>query len=189
MIGDSYAVGLGASTPEKSFTGLFAKDFPSMDITNLSKSGISTRGLLKYLLKKEEFNKYDRAIVVVGGMDIINHTPLTRLELSLTALISLLEHHCKEIILVIPGHVGLIPLYNWPLSAILNQRARKVRKLFKHVAGEYGVKFLEEHTDLLIRDREKYYAQDQHHPNDQGYELMYTHMREAIEKLGNTETY
>ncbi len=183
VVGDSYAVGVGASVPETTFTGLLAKDFPLLDISNFSKNGITTGKLVKHLLNKEEFGRYNLAIVMVGGMDIINHTPLSRLELNLSSLLTILMRHCKKVILVIPGHTGLVPLYHWPFSGILNIRSRKVRRVFKHVAKEFGIDFLEEHSDLLLRDRNRYYAKDKHHPNDEGYRLMYVHLREAMVKV------
>lgn len=189
LVGDSYCVGVGASQPENSFSGLLAQDHPNFDVTNLSKNGITTGGLVKYLLRKEEFDRYNLAIVMVGGMDIINHTPLSRLELNLSSLISLLRYHCKHVILVIPGHTGLIPLYHWPLSGLLNSRARKVRRLFKRVAKEFGVVFFEEHSDLLLRDIDRYYARDKHHPNNDGYQLMYVHLKEAMLKVPNERIY
>src|SRR6185369_5560071 len=104
-LGDSLTMGVGASTPEKSFVGHLVQDFPNADITNWSRSGITSGKLLEYV-KTQKLDHYDLVIFQVGGMDVVKFTNLTKLRKTLTEFLTLLKPHSDKIVVISPNTTG-----------------------------------------------------------------------------------
>ena len=74
IIGDSLAVGCGASRPEESIAGLIAQEFPDVTIVNRARNGARTAEATAQL-RVDGDARYDAILISVGGNDVLRRTP------------------------------------------------------------------------------------------------------------------
>ncbi len=181
-VGDSIGVGVGSTSPDSSFFGLLGQNLPTALITNYCKNGLNTIQVLEYL-KSKDLKNYDMAIAILGGMDVIKMTNIDSLEKTLEDLLSLLKNHAKRIILVPPHNTGLLPMYHFPLTGILNWRAKKVEELFTKIGKLHFCVITSQDFSRLLLDKKKYFSIDKAHPNDLGYALWFDTIKHVFKNL------
>ena len=98
VLGDSTAVGTGASSPTQSVAGLIAKDHPQLQIVNRAQDGAKFADIVQQLEALGE-QRFDAILVLGGGNNVIR---LTR-QKPLAQDVSLGRKH----VLVPEGQMGL----------------------------------------------------------------------------------
>lgn len=171
VVGDSTAVGTGASSGRTSLAGLLGAYYPSASITNLGVNGSKTRDLLaRGDLEKGEF---DLLVIHIGGNDTVRFTDLTELEKDIRLVLELAKKRAKHVVLVSTGNVGTARLLPFGTRWAFTIRTRQVRDIFMQASAEAGIMYVdlfrETVSDPFAHDPEKYYAADFFHPSDAGY--------------------
>ncbi len=173
FIGDSTAVGVGASTPEKSIAGLVANRYPDSEIVNNGVSGAKAVDVLEQI--KQIDTSYDLMMIHVGGNDVVRFTSLDDFRNSIRTILELAKQKAPQVLLTSTGNVGTVTLFPAPTRWIFDRRSRSIREiLIDEVAraGEgvrYTDLFRERPQDPFAEDPKAYYAKDQFHPSDAGY--------------------
>ncbi len=186
VIGDSTALGTGVTDPKHSIPGRLCSEFPNLLVENYAKNGLRTFEVLT-IMETLPVHFYDIIIIHVGGMDVMQfkniHKTGERLKKILTRAQQIAN---KGVILVSVPNITLAPMLWFPVSFLYEQRIKKARDLFKTIALENHVAYVDlyhETTDPLIKEGIAHYAIDKIHPNNTGYGLWYERIRPIFATL------
>ena len=183
VIGDSSAVGVGASSPEHSVAGRLAVRYPRWSIGNLATNGCRTAqaaALLSRLRRRTHAGRgprrpYDLLIVHAGGVDALYGTPLEQLRGDLLRLIGAAAVVADETIIVTGGNLALAPGLPAPLSWWVGRRSRQIRELFRTLVPGHHIVYVdlfrERDADPTVNDAARYFAADGLHPSDDNYRI------------------
>jgi len=184
VAGDSTAVGTG-TTPEGSVAGHFAADFPHADIRNVSTNGWKVADLLTAFPTDGSF---DLILLQIGANDIMRGTPEGEFETSLAALFDKATEAGTHVVVLHSGNVGLAPMFRWPASAIMRTRTLRYRAIYRRIASEKGVAYVdlyrEKKDDVMTKDIAKHYASDLLHLTADGYGVWYDAIRKTMTDAG-----
>lgn len=184
IAGDSTAVGTG-STPDGSTAGRFGADYPSADIRNVSVNGWKVHNLLAAFPTDGSF---DLIVLQIGANDIMRGTPEGEFETSLRALFANAKARSGNVVALHSGNIGLAPMFRWPASAVMRARSLRYRAIYRRVAAENGVAYVdlyhEKERDVLSKDIPAYYADDLLHLTPEGYGVWYDAVRNTMEESG-----
>lgn len=189
VLGDSTAVGTGASASTTSLAGLLGTYKPSATIENRGVNGSRTRDLLL----RDDFRdqKYDLIMIHIGGNDTVRFTRLAQLEKDITSLIDIAKKHSENIVIVSTGNVGTARLLPFGTRWLFTIRTKQVRDIFKKTAADKGViyvdLFREPNKDPFAQDPSKYYAADLFHPSDAGYADWFSLIKKQLPDLVKQE--
>ena len=176
VVGDSIAVGTGASRPEESIAGRISAAYPEVTIVNRARNGARTLDAIMQLAD-EAGTRYDVVLVHVGGNDVLRRTPLRALAPQVHALMHRARRLSHHVVVTTLPNVGLLPLFFPPFSWWLTRRARLVCALFAQEAKEHGVHYVDffhpRATDPFSRNASRYFAGDRLHPSAECYAFVY----------------
>lgn len=182
FLGDSIAVGCGATRPEDSIAGLLAQDFPHVTIVNRACNGARIAEALAQL-EADPHPAYDAILVNVGGNDILKRTPFRTLPASAEALVAAARQRSEHVIVTTTPNIGLVPMFFAPLSWWLTLRSRQLRDLFADVCKRHGAHYVNffhpRASDPFHRDSRRFYARDGLHPSTDCYRYVYATLRAA----------
>jgi len=125
VVGDSTAVGTGATTPEASIAGRFGAAFPNISIVNRAANGARTLDVIMQLAAVGA-GRYDLVLVQVGGNDVLRRTPLRALAPQVDALLGLARKLSSNVIVTTIPNLGLLPMFFPPVSWWVSRRSRHV---------------------------------------------------------------
>lgn len=171
VIGDSTAVGTGASSSSTSLAGLLGSFYPSASIENRGINGSKTRDLLS----RNDLRgaRYDLIMIHIGGNDTVRFTNLDELTKDIASVIDEAKKRSDNIVIVSTGNVGTARLLPLGTRWLFTIRTKEVRDIFKKAAVEKNVVYVdlfrEPAIDPFAQDPSKYYATDSFHPSDAGY--------------------
>jgi lysophospholipase L1-like esterase len=82
VLGDSTAVGTGATRAEDSTAGRLAQKYPNSEVTNLAVNGLKIAGLESILknMDASQNHRYNIVLIQIGANDIIRLTPMKDIE-------------------------------------------------------------------------------------------------------------
>ena len=184
VVGDSTAVGVGASVAVDSVAGRFGADYPRAAITNLSVSGARIADVLQQLQSAPD--NYDIIIIHAGANDVFHFVDLQRSRPQLDELLKLASTKSKRVYHYTSGKLGEAPAIPWLLKSIYNRRALTMRRMAQQLADQHGatyVDLLKDGRDLFSQEPKLYYAADNFHPSSAGYELWYGQLRPELNGL------
>jgi lysophospholipase L1-like esterase len=189
FIGDSTGHGTGASHPRYSIVGRLGHNFPNAHIENYSVGGQNLSDAIQILetLNNAKSRMYDLIVIMIGGIDIVYCTPLSRARRLLHDAVVLSKKIGREVIIISPNNTGLAPLYRFFLSSLYQKRAKQFDSLYRDLAREESVRHVSlfrEYPDSL--SAHDLFSPDKTHPNDAGYDLWYNEMKRVI---GTTLTH
>ncbi len=88
----------------------------------------------------------------------------------------------SKVILFRGGNVGGFPIFPFFLAQLYTWRSRQVRELFKKIAIEKGVvyieKFMERNDDIFLKNPQVYYWRERIHLNGRGYKIWFDYLVE-----------
>jgi lysophospholipase L1-like esterase len=180
--GDSTIAGIGASHPSKSTAGLFAEAHPEYEIINVGESGLRLAEFPKTL--ENITGNVDVLIMQIGANDILRFTSFKKIETSAREAVQSAKQKSSRIIWLTSGNIGAVPLFPPPIQFVYAQRSKKAREIFKHIANEEGVTYIDLYTTLSedpFKDNVgHFYADDRLHPSDAGYASWYKKIEEVL---------
>lgn len=187
VMGDSTAIGIGATSPTLSIAGRIGAKYPTSDISNISRNGMRLAELATRITELPTDTMYDLIVLQIGANDVTHLTSLHEVRRTLRSIIELAAAKGSEVIVMSSGNVGLSPVFRFPLSTILSKRTRDVREIYMDEIDKYeNVSYIdlyhERDTDVFSSDIEKYYAMDHFHPSEHGYMVWFTEVERALSK-------
>jgi len=181
FVGDSVSLGVGASKPEKSITGLFSEQHPEWSVDSLSVSGRRTAGLIPVFQALSD-KSYDMVVIQIGGNDVVHFTPQEDLESQIDAVLTEAKRVSSHVVLLTSGNVGDAPLFPRPFAWMWSRKTLEVRELFMAEAEKNGVVYVDLYRkhdeDPFALHPYEYHTTDLFHPSDLGYAFWH----DALEK-------
>lgn len=87
VLGDSLAVGVGASDTSNSIAGRIAKDYPTADMTNAAKSGARLNDVIDQLQPFMN-DRFDILLIQIGGNDETHVTSIKQVHRDMNTIIT-----------------------------------------------------------------------------------------------------
>lgn len=177
VVGDSTAVGTGASAPDRSVAGLIGRAHPRLAIENRATDGARAADVLQQLQRGGTF---DLVLVQVGGNDVIRLTGAGSLQADLDSVAAQARRLSPKVVLMPCGNVGNAPFFYAPVSWWMTDRSRTLHRAVRAAAAAHGAVYVnlfhEREDDPFVRDP-SLNASDGLHPGDRGYALWWQTLR------------
>lgn len=174
VVGDSTAVGTGASAPTASVAGLIARDHPRLTVVNRARDGAKFSDIAAQLESEEQF---DVILVLGGGNDVIRFTRAELLEHDVARTAEMARTRARVVIFMPAGNVGNAPFFFAPWSWLMTERARKLHGFVRQAVADNGALYVnlfkEKADDPFAQRPDELHARDGLHPSDAGYRLWY----------------
>lgn len=173
VVGDSTGLGVGASSPEQSVTGMTAKRFPKATIHNHATNGAKASDVVKQLERAD--NGYDLVMIHVSGNDVVKMTSFKAYKQNIKTVLDLAKTKGKYIVLLPTGNLGSVRIFPLPVRWLLEFRTRRIRAISIAAVANAGKQvryvdfFVEKAIDPFYLDPEQNFARDYFHPSDAGY--------------------
>jgi len=191
VLGDSTAVGTGASRPEDTISGRFARDYPDSQILNMAENGGLVRDVCGQIDKVSE-QVFDLVILSVGGNDVWHLTRLSKIKDHLNNVLpKLVAMSNGRVIFLIYNNIGSAPIFPFVMRGFLKRRCIKIQNVIKEVSYKNKVPTIDLFSDDSGRNpflddsvNAELFAPDGIHPSSEGYKLWYNRMWRKMTESG-----
>ncbi len=182
VLGDSLALGVGASCPEKTPWGQIACDYPNCEIHVQAVSGARVRDLQDQLAKSPPL-VFDIVLLCVGANDIIRISSSTQAANAIEKCLVHLSHRARHCVVISSANVGGAPIF-WPLNSLYSRRSLSLTQKIEAIAKQQGAQFVNTcfapDADIFARSPRRYFNEDQVHPSDEAYAVVYEMTRQRV---------
>ncbi|RYF42423.1 MAG: hypothetical protein EOO25_06740 [Comamonadaceae bacterium] len=179
VVGDSTAVGTGASDPTHSLAGLIAAAHPQLRIVNLAADGARYADFAQQLRSGEGY--FDLVLVLGGGNDVIRLTGQGKLRQDVLEVAQLARKRGSQVILMPPGNAGNAPFFWRPLAWWMTRRSQALHAAVREAAQATGAAYVNLYKprsqDPFAQRPKELHARDGLHPSDAGYALWLAELR------------
>jgi lysophospholipase L1-like esterase len=173
IVGDSTAVGTGASSPQASLGGLLAQTFADLHIDNRARDGATFADVARQL---DDSARYDIVLIQAGGNDVIRLRDLDVVAGDIERVTRRARDLADVVLLMPAGNVGNAPFFFRPVSWLMTSRARRLHESVRETAARQGavyVNLFKERADDPFAKRPELNARDGLHPSDLGYQVWF----------------
>ena len=173
VVGDSTAVGTGASAPEASVAGLLGQGFPRLLIDNRARDGAT---FAEILVQLEGQDRFDMVLVMAGGNDVVRLRALEAVQADVDRVTLRATQRADLVALMPAGNVGNAPFFFAPVSWLMASRSRQLHRFAREAALRHGavhVNLFRESADDPFVQRPELNAADGLHPSDAGYRVWF----------------
>lgn len=171
VVGDSTAVGTGASSPLASLPGLIGQQHPAWRIDNLASNGAKYADVASQL--ERAAGGYDMVLVLAGGNDVIRFTSQRALRSHIAAVVDLARQKGSHVVLMPCGNVGHAPFFMPPLSWVMSRRSERLHAIVQAISADRQVRYVRllqpRDQDPFVARSAELHAADGLHPSDAGY--------------------
>jgi lysophospholipase L1-like esterase len=171
VVGDSTAVGTGASAPANSLAGLIGRQHPALLIENRARDGARFEQVAQQL---DAGGRFDLVLIQAGGNDVIRLRGKDAMRADIERVADLARQRAEHVIFMPAGNVGNAPFFFAPWSWWMTQRARAMHRHVAAAAARTGAVYVnlfqERENDPFVRVP-SLNADDGLHPSDAGYRL------------------
>lgn len=175
VVGDSTAVGTGASTAAASVVGLLGAHLPEATIDNRGRVGATFADVVDQLAAVPvAAPRYDAALLLAGGNDVIRLRDMAAVRADIGRAVALARQRAGRVIVMPAGNVGNAPFFWPPLSWWMSARARALHAAVAGACAEHGAVYVDlfrERADDPFVQHPGLNARDGLHPSDAGYAL------------------
>ena len=179
VVGDSTAVGTGASSPTQSLAGLIAREHPQLKIVNRAGDGAKYEDIARQL-EGAAGERFDAILVLGGGNDVIRLTPYAALEENIARVAALARTQARLVVFLPSGNVGSAPFFFPPWSWLMTQRSQTLHRFVKEIAADNGALYVnlykDKSGDPFAQRPDELNASDGLHPSDAGYRLWFAEL-------------
>lgn len=173
VVGDSTAVGTGASGGLQSLPGLLAQRHPRLRIVNRARDGARYEDFIAQLQQSDE--QFDHVLVLGGGNDVIRGTSRAELRSQVRRALGLAHQRGERVIVMPPGNVGNAPFFPRPLGWWMDRRSQVLHGAVQDAARATGATYVglyqQRRDDPFAQRPGELHAADGLHPSDAGYRL------------------
>ncbi|MGE0099171.1 MAG: GDSL-type esterase/lipase family protein [Hydrogenophaga sp.] len=176
IVGDSTAVGTGASAPQASLAGWLAREYPRLRIDNRARDGATFAEVAEQLGGQE---RHDLVLVQAGGNDVIRLRNMDSVAADIERVLVLAKARADRVILMPAGNVGNAPFFDPPVSWWMSSRARTLHELVREAVQRHGavyVNLYKEKAEDPFAQQPGLNAVDGLHPSDAGYRVWFTEL-------------
>lgn len=170
VVGDSTAVGTGASDARFSVPGLIGQRMPDATIDNRARDGATFADLPQQLATVE--GRYDVVLVMAGGNDVIRLRNMDEVRGDIARTLAAAHERAPMVIVMPAGNIGNAPFFWPPLSWWMSARAREMHRAVATASARSGAVYVnlyrERASDPFVQ-RPELNAADGLHPSDAGY--------------------
>ncbi len=180
VVGDSTAVGIGASDPRNTVAGRLSA-YLDASVENYAVSGAITSDLAGQIAQAKK-SRYDLVLVQIGANDVIKLRSLKVAGESLDAALQTLEGKSDRIVLLTAGKIGKAPLFPWFIGPVFTYRSALLRERFMAITAAHGVTYIDLYSmkDPFNTDPKRYYGPDGLHLADDGYAFWYEAVKAGV---------
>jgi lysophospholipase L1-like esterase len=187
ILGDSTAVGTGASRVEDTLGGRLARDFRNAQIVNLAINGSPVSSMSKQI-EPALSQQYALVLISSGGNDTWRlsrmKTIAKNLQYVLTEAKRISNH---RVIVLINNNVGFGP-FPRPIRNFLKYRNQKIVATISEIAGREQVPvidlFTSDSQNPFLEKPSELLASDGIHPSSKGYAIWYNRMWRIMVERG-----
>ena len=181
LVGDSTAVGTGASAADASVAGLIARQYPHVRFVNRACVGAKFADIVRQL---EPPQRFDLILILGGANDVIKLTGNAALQADEGRALQLASERADTVVLMPAGNVGNTPFFPQPLAWLMRQRSLKLHAIARSAAASanaiYVNGYKERDENLFVREAGRLNAADGLHPSDDGYQLWFGALQEQV---------
>lgn len=174
IVGDSTALGTGASMPQASLGGRIGRRYPRLRICNLARAGARFEDIADQLI---DAGRHDLILIAGGANDVMRLTAQARLAGSVELALHRAACQAGQVIVIPAPNVGNAPFFPPPLSWLLSRRARALHRMVRSSAAAVGAAYVdlyrERADDPFARQPGRLIADDHLHPSDEGYAVWF----------------
>lgn len=182
LLGDSVALGLGASEPARTLAGQLSDEFSEVNVECRAQPGARGRDLRRQLSDAGR-PRYAAIIISIGGNDIVRGTPVADFRHQLADALHDCRGRSRCVIVANCANLGGAPLFLWPVRLWLDARSRRFRRIMRALCPALGAQFvnycMDPDDDIFRKSPERFYAPDRIHPSDYAYRLSYLYLNRA----------
>lgn len=179
IVGDSTAVGTGASAPARSLAGLIGADHPRLRIVNRGADGAKLEDIVAQLGGAERF---DAVLILGGGNDVIRYSRYEDVATALDEILKRAKARAPNVIFMPMGNVGNAPFFVRPYSWLMEERSARIHSLVRDACYLQKVSYVNlfkpYEADPFAKQPQLYHARDGLHPSDAGYRAWYEELRQ-----------
>lgn len=182
VLGDSTAVGVGASAPEDTVAGRAAAYLSATSVENYAVSGAVTADLPAQAAHAQ-LSHYRLILIQIGGNDIIRFHSVADSARTLSSVLESLPA-ADKVVVISAGDVGgatIFPLFLRPSYTHLNLAYHAA---FAAAAANAGATYVNLYDDpgrvKINNDPGTYLAADGLHPSSAGYELWFEAVKPSL---------
>lgn len=176
VLGDSTALGVGASRPEESVAGRLADTRAITYTENYAKAG-ATAADIKEQMTRAERSHYDYILVQVGANDIIRFHSAMQAKAELEPVFKAILSSSDRAYFMFAGDMGAVPLFWWPLSSVYHQATLRYRDELHALAESVGITYVDLYDppgySVFSKEPDVYFAKDHFHPSSAGYAVWF----------------
>lgn len=180
LVGDSTAVGTGASSPEASVAGLIAREHPRLRIVNRAVDGAKFEAIAAQLAA--DSNRFDVILVLAGGNDVIRLTREERLREAIQQTAVLASARSNNVVFMPSGNAGNAPFFFAPVSWLMTERSQTLHRLVREAAATHNASYVNLYKpaaqDPFAQRPKELHAADGLHPSDAGYRIWYSELNQ-----------
>ena len=171
VVGESTAVGVGATTLDEALPGHLARAIATrtganVDWTVLGGNGMTAKRVLACVCDQHE-KRYDAAVVLLGVNDVFRMTSIRTWLSNLRQLTSALtQHGCRTVLVSAVPPIGQFPALPQPLRSVLGLRATLLDQQLTRLASEIDEVT---HCQVSFPKQPACVATDGLHPSALGY--------------------
>ncbi len=177
VVGDSTAVGTGASSSANSLPGLIAKRHPQIMIVNRAKDGARFADIARQLESGSPGERFDAVLVLGGGNDVIRLRGEEAIAAEVAEAARLARSRSSLVVIMPSGNVGNAPFFFPPWSWWMTSRSEMLHRHVREAAAAQGARYVnlfkERANDPFAQRPDELNARDGLHPSDAGYALWY----------------
>ncbi len=183
VVGDSTAVGTGASSPEGSLAGLIARDHPGLRIVNRAVDGAKFDAIPAQLAA--DSNRFDVILVLAGGNDVIRLTREDKLREAIQQTAVLARARSNNVVFMPSGNAGNAPFFFAPVSWLMTERSQTLHRLVREAAATHSASYVNLYKpaadDPFAQRPQELHAADGLHPSDAGYRIWYGELNQQAQ--------
>lgn len=176
VVGDSTAVGTGASSPASSLAGLISRNHSQLKIVNRAKDGARFADIAGQL-DTAGSERFDVILILGGGNDVIRFTGDEVLAYEAERAVALAHSRAGVVVIMPSGNVGSAPFFYPPWSWLMTARSKKLHSMVRQAAASHGALYVnlfkEKADDPFAQRPDELNARDGLHPSNAGYRLWY----------------
>lgn len=180
VVGDSTAVGIGASDPRNTVAGRLSA-YLDASVENYAVSGAVAADLAGQIAEAKK-NRYDLVLVQIGANDVIKLLSLKSAQESLDTALETLEEKSDRIVVLTAGKIGNAPLFPWFIGPLFTYRSSLLRERFIATGAAHGATYIDLFAmkDPFNTDPTRYYGPDGLHLADDGYAFWYEAVKTGV---------